>query len=85
MPEREIRYEQYQGYDIRSSPFDLERNGERGWKVRIDISDPLGPPRSREYLVEKPLYSTLAVAHTAGFQYGHHLIEEMIHSKRQAR
>ena len=72
-----IQHERYKEHDIRSNPRkDLV---EEKWKVRIDITFPTKDftIKLREYLDEK-VYSTVSEAHTAGFEYGRRIIEDMI-------
>jgi len=94
MRKLESKHEEYEEYHIYSNPFEGERGGRRGWKVRIDIID---PPRvktkSRELWSEKSdaksdatqLYSTLAEAHTGGLEYGRRLIDERLQRNGQSR
>jgi hypothetical protein len=92
MPKQEIKHEEYEEYNIHSSPFEGEREGRRGWKVRIDIIDPPEiKTKSRGNLSAKSdaksdatqLYSTLAEAHTVGFEYGRCLIDERLQRRGQ--
>lgn len=94
MPREDIKHEEYEEYNIHSSPFEGERGGRRGWKVRIDIIDPPGiKAKSREYVSANSdaksdatqLYSTLAEAHIGGLEYGRRLIDERLQRNRQSR
>ena len=77
-PMREsIQRERYKEHDIRSSPRkDLV---EEKWKVRIDITFPTidFTIKLREYLDEK-VYSTVSEAHTAGFEFGRRIVDDLI-------
>ncbi|MEO7858862.1 MAG: hypothetical protein ABIU05_00220 [Nitrospirales bacterium] len=94
MPREEIKREEYEEYHIHSKPFEGERGGRRGWKIRIDIIDPPGiKTKSREHLSAQSdaqsdatqLYSTLAEAHTGGLEYGRRLIDERLERNGQRR
>ena len=83
--DRRVVHKQYKKRDIRSSLIEgLHVNGPLKWNVQLNITFPEGAGMEtiREYLIEKPRYFTQDEAHTAGFEYGHRLIDEWIRTGR---
>ena len=81
---RRVWHKQYKNHDIRSSPIEgLQVKGPLRWKVQLNITSRKGDGKeAREYLIEKPRYLTQGEAHTAGFEYGHRIIDEWIRTGR---
>lgn len=76
-----IQYETYRMVDIRSHPCEVTRQNEKKWKIRLDITFPTGVGTTApEYLDEVNFFSSLNEAHSAGFRWGHHIIDEWIRS-----
>ncbi len=75
-----IQHETYSGVDIRSHPLEVTRQNKKRWKIRLDITFPTGglTATAPEYLDEVNFYSTPNEAHTAGFRWGHHIIDEWL-------
>jgi len=82
--DRRVLHKQYKKCDIRSSPIEgLQVKGPLKWKVRLNITFPDGT--IAEKFGPRLRYLTQIEGHTAGFEYGHRVIDEWIRTGRIPR
>ncbi len=73
-----VKYEIYKGFDIRSSPSEVEQL--RKWKVIINVPRSIGGEHGviGEHIREEPLYDDQEKAHAAGLAWGRQIVDEQI-------
>ena len=71
-----VQHESYKGISICSSPFEVSRQGQTLWKVRLDIGLPTSSSSSMpEYLNDRLVFLTSTEAHLAGLEWGHRIVD----------